>query len=115
MPKSRKSSLNGYGYVTCRHYLHAWEHSKWIQYVNVRGRKYPRAHTELVQESVCLRCGTIRSDRYNPRSFERIGRSYTYPSDYLQKGEGLKKQDFTELFVAEGKKKAVTIDAQKEE
>ena len=85
-----------YRFSECRHLMHAWEHSGWL-----------RPPGELVQELVCLRCGTVRIDRFNVRSFERVGRSYTYPNGYLAPiGSGLRKHDYTVAMLEAGKSRA---------
>lgn len=109
MPR-RLSGIEGYKYTTCRHYLHAWDHDKWLLFTGVK-KKGQRPTKELHEELVCLRCGTVRVDRYSPRSFERIGRSYYYPDDYIMSdGSRYKKHDYSEVHLSSGIRKAVKIE-----
>lgn len=103
---NRKNSLDGYSYTPCRHYLHAWEHDKWLEYYGPKARG-ERSVRELHEELVCSRCGTIRVDRYNPRSFERIGRAYYYPEGYRMPGH--KRYEYTQVHLQAGSKAAVKI------
>lgn len=116
-PRMAKASTNlgSYGYLPCRHYLHAWNElgAEWLLYENVKRKgKYWRSHNELVLATPCYRCNVVRHDRYNPRSHEFMGRQYKeYPPGYLQeRGSGLKKRDYTAAMLDNGVKKAKHIE-----
>ena len=75
-----------------------------------------RALTELVDEIVCGRCGSIRMDRYlvaRGRVAGKIGSHRVYPDGYLVPGGGLTRGDFVAVMAAEGlsQAKAVNVDA----
>jgi hypothetical protein len=36
----------------------------------------------------CIRCGALRTDVINVRTFDRVSSSYQYPSGYQIKGQG---------------------------
>lgn len=61
----------------CRTYQHAWDPTT----VKQDGR-------HLVQGLICLRCKTIRKQKIDSRTGERLGNSYEYPDGYVLPGGG---------------------------
>lgn len=81
-------------YAMCRTYLHAW------QYTTVK-----RDGRNLVQGLVCLRCGTIRHQRIDGRTGERLGNAYLYPDKYvLDEGGPMTADERATLRLAEVKR-----------
>lgn len=71
-PTAEEEGLSKYrdAYLACRDLRHAWDLSGFFH-----------AGGEVVRELTCLRCQTVRTDRWS-RSFLDVRRSYEYPPDY---------------------------------
>lgn len=67
-----EQQLAGYRHLRCRDLKHAWEPVG-----------YFRGPTGTHRELECLRCGTVRTDRWN---YGGVSRSYDYPDDYRLDG-----------------------------
>ena len=69
-------------FLDCRDMLHAWSRTK--SYVPLgRNEKHP---SELLRETVCIRCGTVKRDVYSARTLERQSTTYVHPAGYIIKG-----------------------------
>lgn len=64
-------------FLVCRDIKHQWK---------VLG--YYRADGEVQRILECVRCETQRTDRWDPRTGERIAAHYDYPDDYQFEGSG---------------------------
>lgn len=81
-------------WVMCRDMRHAWsiEHDFFVEPSQVVGRKIESIRRELV----CMRCGTMRIERYTKGKYglDKVGQHYQYPDHYQIPGvpRGVKPQ-----------------------
>jgi len=69
-------------YIKCRDMRHAWE--------VIRGYRATEALTDNARKPThvsrqleCSRCGCVRTDVLNVRTFDKVATSYDYPESYV--------------------------------
>lgn len=72
-------------FMDCRDLRHSWVKVK--GYTTIDGTDVKK--TYVSRELQCLRCGCVRTDVINVRTFDRVSSSYMYQEGYTVKGAGV--------------------------
>jgi hypothetical protein len=65
-------------YIQCRDMRHAWVVAQSYRYID-EGKKAPKYVSRKLE---CSRCGCVRTDVLNVRTFDKVATSYDYPEGY---------------------------------